>query len=134
MSQSDNTIQSSSGAIRGGWIHPASPTYKWWVALTVTLSTFLIGLSQGSVQVALPSIMTAFGLNIDQAQWIVIGQMIAGAIMVPMVGWLGNRLGNRTLYLLSIMTFLVGSTLCAFAWCCRMVTSSCGYLMLQSTV
>ena len=109
-------MQSASGAMRGGWIHPASPTYKWWVAFTVTLSTFLVTLSLGSVQVALPSIMTAFGLNIDQAQWIVLGQMIPGAIMVPMVGWLGNRLGNRTLYLLSMLTFLAGSTLCAFAW------------------
>lgn len=82
----------------------------------VTLSTFLNSVSQGSVQVALPSMMTAFGLNLDQAQWIVIGQAIAGAIMVPMVGWLGNRLGNRTLYLLSMLTFMAGSTLCAFAW------------------
>ncbi|ETW94540.1 MAG: hypothetical protein ETSY2_49625, partial [Candidatus Entotheonella gemina] len=27
-----------------------------------------------------------------------------------------NRLGNRNLYLVSLLTFLVGSTLCAFAW------------------
>ena len=114
MPPSDNTMQSASGPIRGGLIHPA--TYKWWVAFTVTLSTLLVGMSQTSVQVALPPIMTAFGLNVDQAQWIVIGQVIAGAIMVPMVGWLGNRLGNRTLYLLSMLTFLAGSTLCAVAW------------------
>ena len=90
MSPSDNTIQSVSQAMRGGWIHPTSPTYKWWVAVTVTLSTFLNSVSQGSVQVALPSMMTAFGLNIDQAQWIVIGQMIAGAIMVPMECEMGD--------------------------------------------
>jgi EmrB/QacA subfamily drug resistance transporter len=73
-------------------------------------------MSQNAVQVALPPIMTAFGLNIDQAQWLVTGYMIAGAILVPAVGWLGNRLGNRTLYVLSLLTFLTGSTLCAFAW------------------
>lgn len=94
----------------------ANPTYKWWVAFTVTLSSFLVTMSQNAVQVALPPIMTAFGLNLDQAQWVVTGYMIAGAMLVPTVGWLGNRLGNRTLYLLSLLLFLVGSTLCAFAW------------------
>ncbi len=95
---------------------PARPSYKWWVAFTVTHSSFLVTLSQNAVQVALPPIMTAFGLNIDQAQWVVTGYMIAGALLVPTVGWLGNRLGNRNLYLVSLLTFLVGSTLCAFAW------------------
>ncbi len=95
---------------------PAHPHYKWWVAATVTLSSFLVSLSQTAVQVALPPIMTTFGLNIDQAQWVIIGYMIAGAMLVPTVGWLGNRLGNRNLYLVSLLTFLTGSTLCAFAW------------------
>ncbi len=97
-------------------MNPAKPTYRWWVAFTVTLSSFLVTMSQNAVQVALPPIMTAFGLNLDQAQWVITGYMIAGAMLVPTVGWLGNRLGNRTLYLLSLVIFLAGSTLCAFAW------------------
>ena len=35
--------------------------------------------------------MTVFGLNLDQAQWIIMAYVIAGAILVPAVGWLGNR-------------------------------------------
>jgi EmrB/QacA subfamily drug resistance transporter len=69
-----------------------------------------------AVQVALPQIMTVYGLNLDQAQWIMIAYVIAGAILVPAVGWLGNRLGNRTLYLISMIVFVTNSVLCTLAW------------------
>jgi EmrB/QacA subfamily drug resistance transporter len=86
------------------------------MAATVSLSGFLVSMSQMAVQVALPQIMTVFGLNLEHAQWIVTAYTIAGALVVPAVGWLGHRLGNRTLYLLSLLVFLTTSVLCAFAW------------------
>ena len=89
---------------------------KWWIALTVTLSSFLVNLSQFAVQVALPPIMTTFGLNVDQAQWLHSGYAIAGAMLMPTLGWLGNRLGNRMLYLLCMLTFTIGAGLCAVSW------------------
>ena len=42
--------------------------------------------------------MTAFGLNIDQAQWLITAYMIASAVLIPTVGWLGSWLGNRNLF------------------------------------
>lgn len=73
-------------------------------------------MSQVAVQVALPQIMTVFGLNVSRAQWIMTAYVIAGALLVPSVGWLGQRLGNRTLYLCSLFAFLTTSACCAFAW------------------
>jgi DHA2 family multidrug resistance protein len=99
-----------------GLFDPARPSHKWWVAATVSLSGFLVTMSQIAVQVALPQIMTVFGLNLDQAQWIVTAYVIAGAILVPAVGWLGRRLGNRTLYFSSFLIFVITSLLCAFSW------------------
>lgn len=100
----------------GHLFDPQRSSYKWWVAFTVTVSGFLVTMSQTAVQVALPQIMTVFGLNLDQAQWIIMAYVIAGAILVPAVGWLGNWLGNRTFYVLSLLIFVATSTLCAFAW------------------
>jgi len=105
----------------GPWQHlfaisPDRPSYKWWVALTVMLSAFIVVMSSATVSVALPPIMTAYGLNIDEAQWIVTAYMIAGAVLIPTVGWLGNRLGNRNVFLISLAVFVVGSALCSFAW------------------
>ena len=83
------------------------------VALTVMLCAFIVVMSSATVSVALPPIMTAFGLNIDQAQWIVTSYMIAGAVLIPTVGWLGNRLGNRNVFLISLLVFVGGSALCS---------------------
>jgi len=80
------------------------------------LSAFLVVVSGSAMNVALPPIMTTLGLNLDQAQWILTAYMIAGAVLIPTVGWLGNRLGNRNLFLLSLLTFVGSSMLCGIAW------------------
>src|SRR5713101_263650 len=105
----------TASALRG-LLDPARPSHKWWVAATVSLSGFLVTMSQSAVQIALPQIMTIFGLDLEHAQWIVTAYTIAGALVVPAVGWLGHRLGNRTLYLLSLLVFVTTSALCAFSW------------------
>jgi MFS family permease len=99
-----------------GILDPAKPSHRWWVAATVMLSSFLVPMSQSAMQVALPQIMTVFGLDLDQAQWIVTAYVIAGAMVVPAIGWLGNWLGNRTFYVLALSFFVTNSALCALAW------------------
>lgn len=42
--------------------------------------------------------------------------MIAGAVLIPTVGWLGNRLGNRNLFVLRLLVFVGSSILCGIAW------------------
>jgi MFS transporter, DHA2 family, multidrug resistance protein len=116
MARPDATALPQSGPRTGGLLDPARPSHRWWVATTVTLSGFLVTMSQTAVQVALPQIMTVFGLNLDQAQWIITAYVIAGAVMVPAVGWLGNWLGNRTFYLLGLSIFVTNSALCAISW------------------
>jgi EmrB/QacA subfamily drug resistance transporter len=83
---------------------------------TVMLSAFLVVMNNATVNVILPPMMTAFGLNLDQVQWVVTGYIIAGAVMVPTVGWLGSVLGNRNLFLLGLLVFIGSSVLCGLAW------------------
>src|SRR6266545_1216420 len=107
----------TSGLLRRGLgIASHSTAYKWWVAATVMLSAFLVVASGATVNVALPSMMTTFGLNLDQVQWVMTAYMIAGAVLIPTIGWLGNRLGNRTLFLGSLLVFVGSSALCGLAW------------------
>ena len=95
---------------------PYRPVHKWGVAGTVMLSAFLVVVNTSTVNVTLPPIMTAFGLNIDQAQWLITAYMIASAVLIPTVGWLGSWLGNRNLFLLSLLIFVGSSVLCGLAW------------------
>jgi len=97
-------------------ISPDRPSYKWWVAATVMLGAFLVVVSGATVNVALPPIMTTFSLNLDEVQWVITAYMIASAVLIPTVGWLGNRLGNRNLFLVSLLMFISSSALCGLAW------------------
>jgi MFS transporter, DHA2 family, multidrug resistance protein len=98
------------------WISPSHPSYKWWVTATVMLGAFLVVVSGATVNVALPPIMTTFSMNLDEVQWVITAYMIASAVLIPTVGWLGNRLGNRNLFLLSLLVFISSSALCGLAW------------------
>lgn len=100
----------------GPRIAPDRASYKWWVAATVTLSAFLVVMNNATVNVALPQMMTAFSLNLDEAQWVITAYMIAGVTLVPTIGWLGSRVGNRTVFLVSLGAFVVSSGLCGLAW------------------
>ena len=80
------------------------------------LGAFLVVVSGATVNVALPPIMTTFSMNLDEVQWVITAYMIASAVLIPTVGWLGNRLGNRNLFLASLLTFISSSALCGLAW------------------
>ena len=97
-------------------IQPGSTSYKWWVAATVILNVFTMVMNTLTASLALPSIMTALSMDLDQAQWVITAYMIAGAVVIPTVGWLVNVLGNRNLLLLSLLVFVAGSLLCGLAW------------------
>ncbi len=115
-SPSASPPESHRAARREPLISPQRPSYKWWVAGTVMFSAFMVVVNTSTVNVTLPPMMTAFGLNLDQAQWIITAYMIANAVLIPTVGWLGNWLGNRNLFLASLIVFVGSSALCGLAW------------------
>ena len=103
------------GRLRAG-VNPESPSYKWWVAGTVMLNVLAVLLNIAATSMALPSIMTTLSMSLDEAQWVITAYMIASAVVIPTVGWLGNVLGNRNLLLFSVALFVIGSVLCGLAW------------------
>ena len=110
-----STPRRASGGLQAG-VTPESPSYKWWVAGTVMISVFAVLLNIAAASLALPSMMTTLSMSLDEAQWVITAYMIANAVVIPTVGWLGNVLGNRNLLLFSLMLFVVGSVFCGLAW------------------
>ena len=68
------------------------------------------------VNVAIPKIMAAFGVNVDKIEWIITAYMISMAILMPSVGWLSARIGNKALFIASLSVFTAASVLCGTAW------------------
>jgi EmrB/QacA subfamily drug resistance transporter len=88
----------------------------WWITLVVMFGFTTAGLSVTVVNLAFPKIMTSLRADLDVMQWVQTGYMIMQAVMMPSVGWLGARLGNRRLYLIALGVFVGGSVLCGLAW------------------
>ena len=65
----------------------------------------------GSVNVAVPAMMTHLRADVTQIQWVLTSFMIARTIVMPTLGWIGGRLGNRRLYLTSLSLYMVASML-----------------------
>lgn len=93
-----------------------SPHYHWWITAVLMLGFTTAGLSVTVVNLAFPQIMTSLRADLNVMQWVQTAYMIMQAVMMPSVGWLGSRLGNRKLYLLSLSVFIAGSILCGMAW------------------
>jgi EmrB/QacA subfamily drug resistance transporter len=80
------------------------------------MGTFMAILDSSIVNVALPHMMAAFGVNRDEIEWVATAFMLATAVAMPLVGWIVGWLGHKSLYLGSLVLFTLGSALCAMAW------------------
>jgi EmrB/QacA subfamily drug resistance transporter len=89
----------------------------------------------GSVNVAVPTMMTSLRADVEHIQWVLSAFMIARTVVMPTLGWLGSLLGNRRLYLTTLSLYIAASMLCGLAWnletmiFCRVLQGmSAGYL------
>ncbi len=95
---------------------PTTPVYRWSVLVIIMLGTFMAILDSSIVNVALPHMMSAFGVTRDRIEWVATGFMLASATVMPLVGWMSGRMSYKTLYLSSLLIFTAASGMCAFAW------------------
>ena len=89
---------------------------RWGVLGIIMLGTFMAILDSSIVNVALPHMMSNFGVNRDKIEWVSTGYLLTSAVVMPLVGWLTTRISYKALYLGSLFVFTVSSGLCAMAW------------------
>jgi DHA2 family multidrug resistance protein len=92
------------------------PAYRWGVLGIIMMGTFMAILDSSIVNVALPHMMSTFGVNRDQIEWVATGFMLTSAAVMPLMGWLTTRMSYKTLYLGCLCLFTVASAVCAMAW------------------
>lgn len=87
----------------------------WRVAAVVLLGPFMTQLDSTVVNVSLAAIRLDLHASIDSAQWIISGYLLALALMLPLNGWLVDRIGAKRLYLGCFSAFTLASLLCGSA-------------------
>ena len=89
---------------------------RWSVLGIIMLGTFMAVLDSSIVNVALPHMMSTFGVDREQIEWVATGFMMTSAVVMPLVGWLTHRISYKALYLGSLTVFTLASAACAMAW------------------
>ncbi|AWE08268.1 MFS transporter [Lysinibacillus sp. 2017] len=80
------------------------------------VGAFVAFLNNTLLNVALPSIMTAFDIkDYSTVQWLATGYMLVSGVLVPASAYLITKFRTRPLFLISMGIFVVGTALAAFA-------------------
>src|SRR5437660_7095183 len=87
----------------------------WLVAAAVVIPTFMEVLDTTIANVALRYIAGGLSAPVTDSEWVITSYLAANAIILPISGWLGARLGRRNYFLLSIAVFTLASALCGMA-------------------
>jgi EmrB/QacA subfamily drug resistance transporter len=88
---------------------------RWLALIVTTLGSFMSLLDSSIVNVALPGIIKDFDSTVARGQFVVTVYLLALAVVIPLSGFLSERLGMKRLYMLLLFAFAASSALCAVA-------------------
>jgi len=91
------------------------PINPWFIALTVTLATFMELLDTSIANVSLPYIAGGLGRSFDEVTWILTTYLVANAVVLPMSAWLSRVFGRKNYYMACVALFTITSFFCGIA-------------------
>lgn len=89
--------------------------YKWKVLISVIFGVFMVILDTTVVNVAFQTLRVEYGVDLNQAQWIISIYVLALGIATPLAGYLSDRFGMKRVYVTGLSLFVLGSFLCGIA-------------------
>jgi EmrB/QacA subfamily drug resistance transporter len=89
------------------------PGYRYLVTFAGMLGVMSMVLSVTIVNVAVPSVMGAYGIGQDQAQWMATAFIATMTLSQLLNTWLVEAFGQRLTYLLIIVVFFIGTMIAA---------------------
>jgi MFS transporter, DHA2 family, lincomycin resistance protein len=86
------------------------------MALILLLAAvFVVFLNETMMNVALPKIQESLGIDATQGQWLTTAFALTMAVVIPITGWLMQRLNTRPVFLVAMTTFSVGTLIAALS-------------------
>lgn len=100
----------------------------WKITAVAVLGSLLAQLDATIVNVSLSSLAQDLHSTLSTIQWVTSGYLLALTFVLPLNGWLIDRIGGKALYLGCFALFTLSSALCGLAWS---ATSLIGFRLLQ---
>ena len=82
---------------------------------TTLVAGCMATINTSTVNIALPTFIEIFHTDLSTAQWLMIGYMLALGIVMPMVGYFGERYSYRRMYLTALLFMAVFALGCALS-------------------
>lgn len=111
---SDGGTAQVAGQIKVGSSQRLDPKV-WRIIGVVILGPFMTQMDSTIVNVSLSSIRQDLQASLEASQWIISAYLLALALMLPLNGWLVDRLGAKRLYLGCFSAFTLASLMCGAA-------------------
>lgn len=89
---------------------------RWLVLLVVIIGTFMSALDSSIVNIAVPTLMSVFGVNLEEIKWVLTAYTLSVGVVIPFTGYLMERFDYKQIYIFALGMFSVGSLLCGLAW------------------
>jgi EmrB/QacA subfamily drug resistance transporter len=84
--------------------------------LVALFGSLLAQLDATIVNVSLSTLAADLGSTLSTIQWVTSGYLLALTLILPLNGWLVDRIGAKALYLWCFSAFTLSSALCGLAW------------------
>jgi DHA2 family lincomycin resistance protein-like MFS transporter len=85
-------------------------------ALTLLLAAvFVVFLNETMMAVALPRIQEALHIDATSGQWLTTAFALTMAVVIPITGWLMQRLNTRSVFALAMSSFVIGTVIAALS-------------------
>jgi EmrB/QacA subfamily drug resistance transporter len=88
---------------------------KWYVMAAVAMGVFLSTIDGSIVNVALPTLVHAFGTEFAVVQWVILAYLLTVTTLMLSMGRLGDMIGKKPLYTAGFVIFTAGSVLCGLS-------------------
>ncbi len=85
------------------------------VITILLVATFVVILNETALNVALTSVMTDLHVDERTVQWLTTAFMLTMAVVIPITGWLLERIPTRAAFILAMSLFTAGTLACAVA-------------------
>src|SRR5438876_6602935 len=79
------------------------------------VSAFVVILNETMMNVAIPRLMVSLGVGADAAQWLTTAFLLTMAVVIPITGFLLQRLHTRTVFIAAMTLFCLGTLGAALA-------------------
>ncbi|WP_017935224.1 MFS transporter [Nocardioides sp. Iso805N] len=98
-----------------GWIAADHPSYKWVALSNTTLGILIATINSSIVIISLPAIFKGIAVdplgagNVSYLLWMIMGFLVVSAVLVVMLGRLGDMYGRVKIYNLGFVVFSIAS-------------------------